>query len=147
MVPEHFVSRACLGEKCVVCEELATHKICEEPLHGDDGNMGLRAAYMCCSCFCVSVGQPLCSLRNPLDPQTDGFWVGQTLEIVRQLANGKIFSLTIDNHNFRISMAEDMALGVVRQQDGEDVVGTFNSIRLEHLHSWVKGKHFVVIPD
>lgn len=51
-MPEHFVSAACCGERCIVCDSDATHKIGEEIFHDDpDPYRHNLTAYVCCRCF------------------------------------------------------------------------------------------------
>lgn len=52
MQPNHYVSGSCMGERCRMCGEKATHKV-EETIFWDDlvPNRHPYTAYICCGCF------------------------------------------------------------------------------------------------
>ena len=54
---KHFVSTSCVGEKCRICGDPATHKIGEEIMWDDPHKMRhTLTAYVCCDCFMMIVG-------------------------------------------------------------------------------------------
>jgi hypothetical protein len=55
---KHFVSLSCRGERCRVCGNAASHKM-EETIFEDDPKQIRHplAAYLCCDCFTLVVGQ------------------------------------------------------------------------------------------
>lgn len=54
---DHPVSKACIGEKCNICGDDATHKVGEEILFDDPQPVRHNyTAYVCCDCFLMIFG-------------------------------------------------------------------------------------------
>jgi hypothetical protein len=63
----HFVSKTCIGERCSICGEPATHKVGEEIAAGDP--LPARhnfTAYVCCDHFRMIMGRMVfCPYKTP----------------------------------------------------------------------------------
>jgi len=62
---QHFVSKACRGERCRICGSEATHKVGEEMLFDDPQFFNHNVtAYVCCECFKKIFGETYRCMGN-----------------------------------------------------------------------------------